>query len=121
MKFLAIFVGFYSSIGLGAVFIATTMQDPRGRPWIFGAATLLMSVAGFRAARSIWRHHAMAERRFYIWGLALTAMMASLGLAFPYAFAQRRDFWLPAINGAALFGLFVVVSGRFIRRRAHAA
>ena|SRR5690348_331837 len=119
MKLLALLIGSYSVVGLGAVLTAATMQDPRGQPWIFAMATLLMSLAGFRATRAIWRHEAIAAQRFYVWAVALAMMMASLGLAFPYAFARRADFWIPALAGASLFGFFVVLSGRFIRRRAH--
>jgi hypothetical protein len=120
MKLLALLVGCYSTLGLGGVVVAATMQDPRSRPLSFGLGTLIMSIAGFRAARSIWRGRANAERRFYVWAVTVTVMLASLGVAFPYAFAQRAGFSAPATIGVAIFCLLVAISGRFIRHRAHA-
>lgn len=118
MKLLALLVGFYSALGLGGAVVAATMQDPRARPLIFGMEALIMSIAGFRASRAIWRRHASAERRFYVWAVALTVMFASLGVAFPVVLKHRGDVWIQSASGVVLFSIFVAMSGRFIRRRA---
>jgi hypothetical protein len=120
MKLLALLVGLYGISGFAAAAVIATMQDSRGQPLIFGLGALVMGVAGLRAARSIWRRHAAAERHLYVWGATTLLLLVELAAAFPYAFARQTTIWPPVVIGLVLFTLLITAAGRFIRHRAPA-